>query len=108
MLLGIDTVTVVLPIRRRQQALLFIEADRLCFFNVELAVKKSAIQILDNKSGVFVKNNSEYVFSPLQLGRSDMDYVEVIAGLKPGQLYVTTNSYLLKADIEKSEAEHDD
>ncbi|SDB53482.1 membrane fusion protein, cobalt-zinc-cadmium efflux system [Pseudidiomarina indica] len=77
-------------------------------FNVELAVKKSAIQILDNQSGVFVKNNTEYVFTPLQLGRSDMDYVEVIAGLKPGQLYVTTNSYLLKADIEKSEAEHDD
>lgn len=75
-------------------------------FNVELAVKKSAIQILDNKSGVFVKNNTEYVFTPLQLGRSDMDYVEVIAGLKPGQWYVTTNSYLLKADIEKSEAEH--
>lgn len=75
-------------------------------FNVELAVKKSAIQILDNQSGVFVKNNTEYVFTPLQLGRSDMDYVEVIAGLKPGQLYVTTNSYLLKADIEKSEAEH--
>ena len=75
-------------------------------FNVELAVKKSAIQILDNQSGVFVKNNSEYVFTPLQLGRSDMDYVEVIAGLKPGQWYVTTNSYLLKADIEKSEAEH--
>lgn len=76
-------------------------------FNVELAVKKSAIQILDNQSGVFVKNNTEYVFTPLQLGRSDMDYVEVIAGLKPGQWYVTTNSYLLKADIEKSEAEHD-
>ncbi len=75
-------------------------------FNVELAVKKSAIQILDNQSGVFVKNNTEYVFTPLQLGRSDMDYVEVIAGLKPGQWYVTTNSYLLKADIEKSEAEH--
>jgi cobalt-zinc-cadmium efflux system membrane fusion protein len=75
-------------------------------FNVELAVKKSAIQTLDNQSGVFVKNNSEYVFTPLQLGRSDMDYVEVIAGLQPGQWYVTTNSYLLKADIEKSEAEH--
>tara|TARA_R110000824_G_scaffold362973_1_gene550981 strand:- start:1135 stop:1239 length:105 start_codon:yes stop_codon:yes gene_type:complete len=29
MLLGIDTVTVLLPIWRRQQALLFIEADRL-------------------------------------------------------------------------------
>lgn len=75
-------------------------------FNVELAVKKSAIQTLDNQSGVFVKNNSEYIFTPLQLGRNDKDYVEVIAGLQPGQSYVTTNSYLLKADIEKSEAEH--
>eukprot|EP01005_Ploeotia_sp_CARIB1_P000040 NODE_1039_length_511_cov_105.632812_g1029_i0.p3 GENE.NODE_1039_length_511_cov_105.632812_g1029_i0~~NODE_1039_length_511_cov_105.632812_g1029_i0.p3 ORF type:complete len:65 (+),score=0.38 NODE_1039_length_511_cov_105.632812_g1029_i0:314-508(+) len=44
MLLGIDTVTVVLPIRRRQQALLFIEADRLCFDPYQLRQLTNAHQ----------------------------------------------------------------
>jgi cobalt-zinc-cadmium efflux system membrane fusion protein len=33
--------------------------------------------------------------------------VEVLGGLEPGTVYVTTNSYLVKADIEKSGASHD-
>ena len=33
-------------------------------------------------------------------------FVEVLSGLDPGQEYVYKNSYLIKADIEKSEAEH--
>jgi cobalt-zinc-cadmium efflux system membrane fusion protein len=31
----------------------------------------------------------------------------VLAGLKPGTPYVSENSYLIKADIEKSGASHD-
>jgi cobalt-zinc-cadmium efflux system membrane fusion protein len=33
--------------------------------------------------------------------------VEVVDGLAPGTEYVTDNSYLIKADIEKSGASHD-
>lgn len=75
-------------------------------FKVNLAVEKVAIQTLGEQQGVFVKNDIEYVFAPLRLGRADDRYVEVLSGLKPGQSYVSENSYLLKADIEKSEAEH--
>jgi cobalt-zinc-cadmium efflux system membrane fusion protein len=43
----------------------------------------------------------------LELGRGDSDWVEVLDGLEPGEIYVTGNSYLIKADIEKSGATHD-
>ncbi len=37
----------------------------------------------------------------------DAENVEVLGGLEPGTEYVTGNSYLIKADIEKSGASHD-
>jgi cobalt-zinc-cadmium efflux system membrane fusion protein len=42
----------------------------------------------------------------LKLGRSDGECVEVPGGLKPGNEYVTAQSYRIKADIEKSGASH--
>lgn len=73
---------------------------------VALAVEKRSLQTLNHRQGVFVKKGSDYHFTPLQLGRSDNDWVEVKAGLSAKQLYVVDNSYLLKADAEKSEAGH--
>jgi cobalt-zinc-cadmium efflux system membrane fusion protein len=43
----------------------------------------------------------------LTLGRRDTRFVEVLEGLAPGTVYVTENSYLIKADIEKAGASHD-
>lgn len=57
--------------------------------------------------GVFIKEGESYRFLPLTLGRMDDHYVEVLDGLEEGQQYVNQNSYLIKADIEKSEAEHE-
>lgn len=75
-------------------------------FNIPLAVEIRAIQSLGGREGVFVRNGDEYIFTPLILGRRDSVYTEVLNGLHPGDEYVTENSYLIKADIEKSEAEH--
>jgi len=33
--------------------------------------------------------------------------VEVLTGLEPGWSYATTNSFVLKADVEKAGASHD-
>jgi len=74
---------------------------------VTLAVIKSAIQSMGEQKGVFVQEGDQYKFAPLQLGRSDDAYVEVLSGLDAKQSYVSKNSYLIKADIEKSEAEHE-
>lgn len=76
-------------------------------FPVSLAIAKEAVQMLGGRQGVFVKEKNEYRFTPLVLGQSDDHFYEVISGLNADSEYVTENSYLIKADIEKSEAEHE-
>jgi len=73
---------------------------------VALAVVKDAVQTMEGKKGVFVQEGEQYIFTPLQFGRSDEDYVEVLSGLTTEQTYVSKNSFLIRADIEKSTAEH--
>ena len=77
-------------------------------FEVSLAVEKEAIQELGGRLGVFVKEDESYEFTPLNLGKSDDNLIEVISGLEKGAEYVSENSYLIKADILKSEAEDND
>ncbi|MFN3238418.1 MAG: efflux RND transporter periplasmic adaptor subunit, partial [Pseudomonadales bacterium] len=76
-------------------------------FKVSLAVEKEAVQQLGGRSGVFIQEKETYHFAPLTLGRADDHYVEVLDGINASQRYVNRNSYLIKADIEKSEAEHE-
>lgn len=75
-------------------------------FDVAVAVAKEALQTVAGQTGVFVKRDNAYTFTPVIVGRQDDRYVEILSGLDDGTAYVTQNSYLLKADIEKSEAEH--
>jgi len=74
---------------------------------VELAVKRVGLQAFRDFTVVYAKVGNEYEVRMLELGRSDAEWVEVLGGLKPGAEYVTENSYILKADIEKSGASHD-
>jgi len=74
---------------------------------VPLAVRKSGIQGFRDFQVVFARINDTYEVRMLELGREDHDWVEVLGGLKPGTEYVSENSYLIKADIEKSGASHD-
>lgn len=74
---------------------------------VELAVPLSALQRFREFDVVFAQVGDEYEVRMLTLGRRDAAHVEVLDGLAPGTVYVTDNSYLIKADIEKSGASHD-
>jgi cobalt-zinc-cadmium efflux system membrane fusion protein len=74
---------------------------------VPLAVEKTAIQRFRDFDVVFEQVGETYEVRMLELGRSDAQRVEVLGGLNPGARYVTQNSYLIKADIEKSGASHD-
>lgn len=75
--------------------------------SVPLAVKRSGLQAFRDFSVVYAKIGNEYEVRMLDLGNQDAEWVEVLGGLDPGTVYVTTNSYLIKADIEKSGASHD-
>jgi len=56
---------------------------------------------------VFAKVGETYEVRMLELGRGDADYAEVLSGIDPGMRYVTEQSFLIRADIEKSGASHD-
>lgn len=75
--------------------------------DVPVAIPRLALQTFRDFDVVFINVGDTYEFRPLELGRSDGEHVEVVDGLKPGDRYVTTNSYVIKADIEKSGASHD-
>lgn len=74
---------------------------------VPLAVKSSALQAFREFTVVFARVGEVYEVRMLELGRSDGEYVEVLSGVKPDTEYVAENSFLIKADIEKSGASHD-
>lgn len=74
---------------------------------VPLAVKASALQSFRDFNVVFAKFGDIYEVRMLELGMGDGEMVEVLSGLKSGTEYVTENSFLIKADIEKSGATHD-
>jgi membrane fusion protein, heavy metal efflux system len=74
---------------------------------VALAVAKTGLQRFRDFDVVFEQVGDTYEVRMLELGRADATRVEVLAGLEAGARYVTQNSYLIKADIEKSGASHD-
>ena len=76
-------------------------------FKSPLTVANSGLQTIGNQIGVFIKEEDKYTFTPLVLGRTDDEFTEVLSGMDSGAEYVSLNSYLIKADIEKSEAEHE-
>jgi len=40
------------------------------------------------------------------LGQGDQENVEIVFGLDPGERFAASNTFILKAEIGKSEAEH--
>jgi len=74
---------------------------------VPLAVKRSGLQSFRDFTVIYKKIGDEYEVRMLELGRKDDEWIEVLAGLQAGSTYVTENSYVIKADIEKSGATHD-
>jgi membrane fusion protein, heavy metal efflux system len=75
---------------------------------VPVAVRASAIQTFENKTVVFVREGADKLEArPVQLGDSDETSVEIRAGLSSGEKYVAENSFVVKAEMGKGEAEHD-
>ncbi|MFZ5662212.1 MAG: efflux RND transporter periplasmic adaptor subunit [Pseudomonadota bacterium] len=72
-----------------------------------LVVPLSALQTFRDWDVVFIRVGDTYEVRPVELGKRDAMHVEVLSGLEPGDEVVVEQSYLVKADIEKSGASHD-
>lgn len=74
--------------------------------DVDIAVRTSAIQRQEGNLVVYVLHDDVYEARKVTIGESNQDWTEITSGLSDGERYVAENSFIVKADIAKSEAEH--
>ena len=73
---------------------------------VPVSVLAEAIQMIGDKSVVFIKVPDGFVAQPVTLGRSDGKFIEVVSGMKAGTPYAASGSFVLKSELGKGSAEH--
>ncbi len=73
---------------------------------VPLVIDNRAIQIMEGKEVIFIKNEHGFEVREVNLALSDGQFSQVVTGLAQGEIYAVQNSYLLKAELEKSSAAH--
>ncbi|WP_028215170.1 efflux RND transporter periplasmic adaptor subunit [Paraburkholderia mimosarum] len=74
---------------------------------VPVAVSGEALQEIDGSPSVFVQTTKGFVAQTVRTGRRDDRSVELTSGVRPGQQYVASNSFLLKAELGKGSAEEE-
>ena len=72
-----------------------------------ISVPISAIVMIENEPSVFVEGSEGLAPRVVKVGNRSGDRQEIISGLSAGERFVTGNVFVLKADLSKSEAEHE-
>jgi cobalt-zinc-cadmium efflux system membrane fusion protein len=82
--------------------------------DAEIVVSHEAIQTIEGKTVVFVREGDAFEARFVRVGRKGMPpegqrepVVEISGGLAPGDPYVAKNSFVLKAELGKGEAGHE-
>lgn len=86
---------------------MFVTARVLEPAEAELVVPLSAVQTYEGETVVFVESKEGFEPRKVSLGQRGETQVAVLGGLEPGERYVAQNSFYLKAELGKGEAEHD-
>ena len=75
--------------------------------DVPIAIKTSALQQMEGKTVVFVKDeDGAFKARPVKTGLQSKSWTEITEGLQRGETYVSEGSFTVKADIGKAGAEH--
>jgi len=72
----------------------------------KLLVPRTALQSVKGKPTLFVRDVSGFEARPVRTGREDDDDVEILSGVAAGETVAIANSFILKAELEKTDAEH--
>ena len=75
---------------------------------VPVTVASDAIQTIHEHSVVFVRTRAGFQARDVVPGRSDGKRTEIVRGLSAGAVVAAGGSFLLKADLGKNQAGHDD
>lgn len=71
-----------------------------------VTVRNEALQIIEDKPVVFVQGKEGFEPRSISLGRTDGELSEVLSGLSIDEVYVSKNSFVLKSELGKEDAEH--
>lgn len=72
-----------------------------------ITVAPTALQHSKGQAVVFVQTDVGFEARPVEVGRRSNEAVEILSGLNANERYVAKNSYLVKAEAHKSEAEEE-
>lgn len=75
---------------------------------VNVMVPREAVQNIDGENALFVADSKGFIVRPITIGRADELHYEVLSGINAGETYAYKNTFLLKAELQKDEAEHMD
>lgn len=85
----------------------FVDAELITsVINTPLVVPKEAVQNIEGVDAVFVPIEEGFSVRPVTIGKSDSHQCEILDGLTAGETYACKNTFLLKAHLQKDEAEH--
>ena len=73
-----------------------------------ILVPEAAVQTVDGKPVVFVRTEEGFAPRPVVVGARGGGQAEVMQGLKPGEEIAGEGAFVLKAELAKGEAEHED
>jgi cobalt-zinc-cadmium efflux system membrane fusion protein len=74
----------------------------------EVVVPLAALQTVKGASTVFVRVDQGFEARKVTVGRQDAHVAEITSGLVAAERIATANTFVLKADLGKAEADHDD
>lgn len=72
-----------------------------------VTARNGALQELEGKTVVFVAEGDAFEARVVRVGVRDTERSEITSGLEAGERYVAANSFVIKAELGKAEAEHE-
>ena len=73
--------------------------------SVPLLLPRNAVQTIDGKLTAFVQVPEGFEARAVQAGAMTEDAVEVMGGIKPGEIVAVLNTFVLKSDLGKAKAD---
>ena len=74
---------------------------------VPVAVRASALQTVENRTVVFVRDGDKFEARDVEIGERDPEFVEITFGVLEGDVYAAKNSFIVKAEMAKGGADND-
>lgn len=69
----------------------------------QVVLARDIIQEIDSEPAVFVRSADGFEARRVVIGRSNGEYAEILEGVEPGDMVAAENSFMLKAELKKSE-----